>query len=43
MHVPLAMSAPFGDGGPVRTADVYPTVLRFLGREVPEGIDGVAR
>ena len=43
MHVPLAMSAPFGEGGRVRTADVYPTVLRFLGREVPEGIDGVAR
>lgn len=36
MHVPLAMSIPFGDG-PVRTADVYPTVLGFLGRPVPEG------
>lgn len=42
MHVPLAMSVPLAEG-PVRSADVYPTVLRFLQRECPEGIDGVDR
>jgi hypothetical protein len=27
----------------MRTSDVFPTALRLLGKEPPEGIDGVAR
>jgi Type I phosphodiesterase / nucleotide pyrophosphatase len=42
MIVPVASSAPLADG-PMRTADVFPTVLRHLEREVPRGIDGVSR
>lgn len=42
MNVPLAMSVPLTEG-PVRTADAYPTVLRFLHRDCPEGVDGVDR
>jgi arylsulfatase A-like enzyme len=42
MTTPLAMSAPPADG-PLRTADVFATVLDFLGREAPAGIDGVSR
>jgi bisphosphoglycerate-independent phosphoglycerate mutase (AlkP superfamily) len=26
----------------VRTVDIYPTVLRLLGRPIPKGIDGVS-
>ncbi len=42
MRTPLAISAPVVDG-PLRTADVFATTLEWLGREVPEGIDGVSR
>jgi hypothetical protein len=42
MIVPIACSAPLADGA-MRTADLFPTVLRHLGREVPQGIDGVSR
>jgi len=42
MQVPLAVSVPLAEG-PMRTADVYPTVLRFLGRDCPAGVDGVDR
>jgi len=42
MLVPVAASAPLADG-PIRTADLAPTVLRFLRREPPAPIDGVSR
>jgi hypothetical protein len=42
MLVPVAASAPLAEG-PMRTADVFATVLDHLGREVPPGIDGVTR
>jgi hypothetical protein len=42
MTTPLAISAPVQEG-PLRTADVFATVLAYLGRPIPEGIDGVAR
>jgi Type I phosphodiesterase / nucleotide pyrophosphatase len=42
MIVPVASSAPLAEG-PMRTADLFPTVLRHLGREIPQGIDGVSR
>jgi hypothetical protein len=42
MLVPLALSAPL-DGGPMRTVDVFSTVLAHLGRPAPPGIDGVSR
>ncbi len=42
MTVPLAMSAPLHDGV-MRTADVFCTVLEWLGREIPAGVDGVSR
>jgi hypothetical protein len=42
MVVPLAASAPLGEG-PMRTADVFATVLDHLGRGLPDGVDGVSR
>jgi hypothetical protein len=42
MIVPVASSVPLADG-PMRTADLFPAVLRHLGREIPEGIDGTVR
>ncbi len=42
MLVPFAASAPLAEG-PMRTADVFATVLDWLGREAPPGIDGVSR
>jgi type I phosphodiesterase/nucleotide pyrophosphatase len=42
MLVPLAASAPLTEG-PMRTADAFPTVLEYLGRDAPAGIDGVSR
>jgi arylsulfatase A-like enzyme len=42
MMVPLALSTPLEDG-PMRTADVFATVLDWLGRERPAGVDGVSR
>jgi arylsulfatase A-like enzyme len=42
MAVPLAMSAPLQEG-PLRTADVFGTVLEWLGRPLPRGLDGVSR
>jgi arylsulfatase A-like enzyme len=43
MHVPLLLAGP---GVPherrdvARTVDLMPTLLRLLGREAPEGLDG---
>jgi hypothetical protein len=42
MTTPLAVSAPI-DEGPVRTADVFAMALEWLGRPLPEGVDGVSR
>jgi hypothetical protein len=42
MHVPVIISAPT-EAGPLRTADVFPTLLKLMGRELPDAIDGVAR
>jgi hypothetical protein len=42
MRTPLAVSAPVVDG-PLRTADVFASTLEWLGRPVPEGIDGTSR
>lgn len=42
MNVPLAASAPL-TAGPMRTADLFPSVLEWLQRPVPSGIDGVSR
>ena len=41
MLVPLIMSRPTS-GTPRRTVDVLPSVLRAIGRPVPDGLDGVA-
>jgi hypothetical protein len=42
MVVPVASSEPLVEG-PMRTADVFATVLDYLGRGIPAGIDGVSR
>jgi Type I phosphodiesterase / nucleotide pyrophosphatase len=42
MIVPVASSTPLAEG-PMRTADIFATVLRHLGRGVPDGIDGISR
>jgi len=42
MTVPFAASAALADG-PMRTADTFATVLRWLQRPLPSGIDGVSR
>jgi hypothetical protein len=42
MTTPLAISAPVADG-PVRTADVFASVIAYLGRPAPAGIDGATR
>jgi hypothetical protein len=42
MLVPFAASAPVAEG-PMRTADVFATVLEWLGRPLPAGVDGVSR
>ena len=42
MLVPVAASAPLAEG-PMRTADVFSTVLDWLGRDLPPGVDGVSR
>ena len=42
MHVPVIINHPIAPG-PLRTSDVFATVLRLLGKEPPEGIDGLDR
>jgi hypothetical protein len=42
MTTPLATSAPTTDG-PHRSADVFATALDWLGRPLPDGVDGVSR
>jgi len=41
MKVPLVTNVRLPEG-PVRTVDVFPTVLKLLGRPVPAGIDGIS-
>jgi Type I phosphodiesterase / nucleotide pyrophosphatase len=41
MQVPIWSSVP-GPGGPIRTVDLFPAMLEWLGEEVPDGIDGQA-
>jgi hypothetical protein len=40
--VPLFTNADISDN-PMRTVDVFPTILDLLGREIPAGIDGISR
>jgi len=40
MKIPLVTNARLKPG-PVRSADVFPTVLSLLGRPIPAGIDGI--
>jgi hypothetical protein len=42
MYVPVIFSHRV-EADHFRTADVFPTVLRLMGKEPPAGIDGVAR
>ena len=42
MLVPLALSVPL-TGEPMRTVDLFSTVLAYLRRPVPAGVDGVSR
>ncbi len=42
MHVPLVASSPLSEG-PMRTADIFATVLSWLGRDSSSGIDGQSR
>ncbi|MFY9264244.1 MAG: alkaline phosphatase family protein [Solirubrobacterales bacterium] len=42
MRVPLAVSAPLADG-PIRTADIFSSVLAWLGSDATSGTDGVSR
>ena len=39
MHVPLIMNYPIHQKY-VRSVDVFPTLLKLLGKEIPLGIDG---
>ncbi len=39
MKIPFVSNVRLPDG-PVRSVDVFPTVLELLGRDVPDGIDG---
>jgi len=39
MQVPVWSSAP-GLTGPIRTVDLFPAILEWLGEPVPPGIDG---
>jgi hypothetical protein len=42
IRVPLLSNARF-PAGPLRTADVYPTMLNLIGEKAPDALDGVAR
>ena len=41
MHIPFYANVPISSEI-VRSCDVYPTILKLMGREIPEGIDGVS-
>ncbi len=42
MHVPVIIGTPVAANN-FRTADIFPTVLRLMGRQPAEDIDGLAR
>jgi hypothetical protein len=39
MMVPAAVNAVWG-GGPIRSVDLFPSILAALGRPLPDGKDG---
>jgi len=41
-RVPILCNAPLADG-PMRTADLYPTMVELAGRILPPGVEGVSR
>ena len=41
MKVPLVSNVPLAPG-PIRSVDVFPTVLKLLGHAVPREIDGIS-
>jgi hypothetical protein len=41
MAIPFLCNAPLPNA-PVRSCDIFPTVLKLTGKEIPEGIDGVS-
>jgi hypothetical protein len=41
-HVPVLCNAPLSDG-PMRTVDLYPTMVALTGRTLPPGVEGVSR
>ena len=41
-RVPVLCNAPLADG-PMRTVDVYPTMVALTGRPLPPGVEGVSR
>ncbi len=41
MHVPFFSNAPL-PSHPSRTVDVFPTLLKLMGKDLPQGIDGVS-
>jgi len=42
MNVYAAVNAPWAEGSPLHTVDLFPTILAALGRPVPPNSDGVA-
>jgi hypothetical protein len=40
MLVPAAINAPWLGEGPLRSVDLFPSVLQALGKSLPEGLDG---
>jgi len=40
MDVPILSSVPIPEGIPIRTVDLMPTMLEYLGIDPPQGIDG---
>ena len=42
MQVPIWSNAPLPNG-PLRTVDLFPSMLQWLGEPIPEGIDGQLR
>ncbi len=41
-HVPVLCNAPMKEG-PMRTVDLYPTLVELAGRTLPPGVEGVSR
>jgi hypothetical protein len=41
-HVPVLCNAPLFEG-PMRTVDIYPTMVELTGRTLPQGVEGLSR